>query len=74
MKYVIAEDWKQKCKSSAGVSMFSTKDQISEVLGFLWNNENKSCLNDIKFWEVSGNLKTNKLFVAWPRRSGPILT
>ena len=25
-----------------------------------WNNENKSCLNDIKFWEVSGNSKTSK--------------
>ena len=28
----------------------------------LWNNENKSCLNDIKFWEVSGNLKTNQFW------------
>ena len=28
----------------------------------LWNNENKSCLNDIKFWDVSGNLKTSKFW------------
>ena len=27
-----------------------------------WNNENKSCLNDIKFWEVSGNLKTSRFW------------
>ena len=28
----------------------------------LWNNENKSCLNDIKFWEVSQNLKTSRFW------------
>ena len=26
----------------------------------LWNNKNKSCLNDSKFWEVSENSKTSK--------------
>jgi len=37
----------------------------------LWNDENKSCLNDIKFWEVSGNpknkqiLKVAALYVMW---------
>ena len=29
---------------------------------WIWNNENKSCLNDFKFWEVSGNLKTSKFW------------
>ena len=28
----------------------------------LWNDENKSCLNDIKFWEVSGNPKTSRFW------------
>ena len=28
----------------------------------LWNNDNKSSLNVIKFWEVSGNQKTNKFW------------
>ena len=28
----------------------------------LWNKGNKSCLNYIKFWEVSGNLKTSKFW------------
>ena len=28
----------------------------------LWNNDNKSCLNVIKFWEVSRNQKTNKFW------------
>ena len=28
----------------------------------LWNEENKSCLNDIKFCEVSGNPKTSKFW------------
>ena len=28
----------------------------------LWNNENKSCLNDTKFWEVSGNIKLSKFW------------
>ena len=55
----------------------SPKDQIilatgqgnfGRFLGFLvffkdlWNNENKSCLNDIKIWEISGNLKTSKFW------------
>ena len=37
----------------------------------LWNNENKSCLNDMKFWEVSGNpknkqiLKVTALYLMW---------
>ena len=28
----------------------------------LWNNENKSCLNGIKFWEVSGIPKASKFW------------
>ena len=28
----------------------------------LWNEENKSCLNEIKFWEVSGNPKTSRFW------------
>ena len=41
--------------------------QISGVFRFFplvppWNNENKSCLNDIKFWEVSGNPKTSRFW------------
>ena len=27
-----------------------------------WNNENKSCLNDIKFWEASGNPKRSRFW------------
>ena len=27
-----------------------------------WNNENKSCLNDIKFWEVSWNPKISRFW------------
>ena len=27
-----------------------------------WNNENKSCLNDIKFWEVSRKPKTSRFW------------
>ena len=28
----------------------------------LWNNENKSCLNELKFWEVSQNPKRSKFW------------
>ena len=68
-------DWFLQLGQFETKTIFLGKDQIILVPGrghfgrflkfsdfSLWNNKNKSCLNDMKFWEVSGNPKTSKFW------------